>query len=71
MTRGGRCVSQFILDLAARVQQLEERLSAAGGAGAPGLADEFQAAVVGSAEDAGAAAGGGAGEGQGVDAPGG
>ena len=64
------CV-EFILDLAARVEQLEERLESVGGAGASGLADEFEAAVVGSAEDAGAAAGGGAREGEGVDAPGG
>ena len=71
MTRVGRSCVQFILDLAARVEQQEERLASVGGAGASGLEDEFEAAVVGSAEDAGAAAGGGAREGQGVDAPGG
>ena len=62
------CV-EFILDLAGRVKQHEERLRAAGGAGAAGLAYEFKAAVCGSAQVAGAAAGGGACEGKGADAP--
>ena len=64
------CV-HWIVDLAARVRELEERLGRFGGAGASGFADEFQAAVGRSAEVAGAAAGGGAGEGEGVDAQGG
>ena len=71
MTRGVRRVSQFILDLAGAVRAARGSAEAVGGAGASGLADEFEAAVVGSAEDAGAAAGGGAREGEGVDAPGG
>ena len=71
MTPGGRRVSSSLLDLAGRVQQLEERLTRLEAAGASGLAHEFEAAVDGSAEDAGAAAGGGAREGEGVDAPGG
>ena len=64
------CV-EFILGLAARVEQLEDRLRRLEAAGAPGLAHEFQATVDGSAEVAGAAAGGSAGEGEGVDAQGG
>ena len=63
------CV-QFILDLAARVEAAGGAVESVGGPGASGFAHEFEAAVVGSAEDAGAAAGGGAREGEGVDARG-
>jgi hypothetical protein len=50
------CV-EFILELAGRVEQLEERLARLEAAVASGLADEFPAAVSGSAEDACSAAG--------------
>ena len=66
MTPGGRRVLSSSLISRPRVEQLEERLRRLGGAGAAGLAHEFQAAVVGSAEDAAAASGGGQGEGEGV-----
>ena len=70
MTQGVRRVSQFILELAARVGAARGAVESAGGAGASGLADEFAAAVAGSAQNAAAAACGGACEGEGVDAPG-
>ena len=70
MTRAGRCVSSSCSIRRARVRS--SRIGSRGrGAGASGLTYEFAAAVLGSAEDAGATAGGGAREGQGTDAPGG
>ena len=64
------CV-QFIVDLAARVAALEERLSRLEAQARQDSRTSFKAAVRGSAEDACAAAGGGAREGEGVDATGG
>ena len=61
------CV-EFIVELAARVEQHEDRLARLEAAVASGLADQFAAAVDGSAEVTGAAAGGGPFEGQGTDA---
>ena len=66
----GACV-EFILDLAGRFAQHEDRLKRLEDQAASGLAHEFQAAIAGSAEDASAAARGGAGEGQGACTPGG
>jgi hypothetical protein len=45
------CV-EFILDLVARVEEHAEAVEAVGGAGSSGFADEFDAAVSGSAQDA-------------------
>ena len=64
------CV-EFILELAARVEQHEERLARLEAQARQDSRTSSQAAVVGSAEDARSAAGGGAREGEGVDALGG
>ena len=52
MTRGVRRCVEFILELAGRVEQYEDRLRRVGGAGAAGFAHEFHTTVDGSTEDA-------------------
>ena len=64
------CV-EFILDLAGRVGQHEDRLKRLEEQARQDSRTSSRPPSIGSAEDAGAAAGGGAGEGEGVDAPGG
>ena len=71
MTRGVRCVSSSSLGLAGRVEQHEDRLRRLEEQARQDSRTSSRAAVAGSAEDAGAAAGGSARESQGVVAPGG